>query len=74
MNFYKIFLFIPEYFLPSFLSGVHFFFILDLSVSISIIRHGGMFFAAVSVICRLCFLKLLVTMIDNLVVLFQKAI
>ena len=55
MNFNKLYLFIAECFLLSFLSGVDFFFNFDLSVSISIYGTLVYSFAAIPAICRLCF-------------------
>ena len=49
MKFNNLYQFIAEQFLPSFFSGVDFFFpFRSVSVSISIIRHAGLFFRSYS--------------------------
>ena len=55
MNFNKLYLFIAECFLPSFLSGGDFFFNLDLYLFLSLLYGTQVYsFAAIPAICRLC--------------------
>ena len=54
-SFIKLYLFISECFLPSFLSGVDFFFNLDLYLLLSLLYGTQVYsFAAIPAICRLC--------------------